>query len=421
MTTNKIVTLSAKVRQKNNLNAAWRHIRSNAMKSSSSETIREVDKFEIDLTSNLDRIERELRNGKFKFPPSRGVAVKKPGKSTKRPLVIAPIKNRVVQRAILNVLQAIPQISSTLKSGFNFGGVEGKNFGVPAAVKKAFDTAKTSKYFIRTDIKSFFVNVPREKALQTVLCYSDDPVFNELARQATVTELDNLASLSPEEQRIFPLYDEGVAQGSCLSPLLCNMYLAEFDRAMNERGIVCIRYIDDFILFGPNKKFTKKAFDAALAHLERLGLTAYNPEDSQSKGKAEEGDTEAGFEFLGCHISPSSIIPAKKNRQLLLIKIENIFSDALMATASPRDAIKSGKSYGSTVRNASNTVQAWGNTFSFCNDERIMNNLDEKLHELFTKFNIEYRERIQAVDRLNQRRLLGFHSLKDCKKDGKPS
>ena len=49
--------------------------------------------------------------------------------------------------------------------------------------------------------------------------------------------------------------DIGVAQGNSLSPLLGNLLLKDFDSAMNSLpNIRCIRFIDDFIILGPNKK-----------------------------------------------------------------------------------------------------------------------------------------------------------------------
>ena len=65
-----------------------------------------------------------------------------------------------------------------------------------------------------------------------------------------------------EKFEAFPIGDIGVAQGNSLSPLLGNIILHSFDRAMNEGDCRCVRYIDDFIILAPTRK-------AALARMQK--------------------------------------------------------------------------------------------------------------------------------------------------------
>jgi len=180
---------------------------------------------------------------------------------------MAPIPNRIIQRAILDIIQTIPAIKQKLSSGRNFGGIA--EAGVPKAIREAYIASRNSGHFIRTDIKSFFDKIPRETAVSKVTRETGDETFNEMVRLATTTELDNLVTLGRDGE-LFPLEDIGVAQGSALSPLLCNLLLEEFDQQMNGRQIVCIRYIDDFILFAPNKAKAFAAFAGAQWHLQGL-------------------------------------------------------------------------------------------------------------------------------------------------------
>jgi len=70
------------------------------------------------------------------FLPQKGIILKT-SSGKKRPVVVAPIESRIVQRAILDTVQLIPEIKEKLTSGHNFGAVPGPEFGVPNAIYAA--------------------------------------------------------------------------------------------------------------------------------------------------------------------------------------------------------------------------------------------------------------------------------------------
>lgn len=392
--------------------------------------MQEAHEFDAVATVRLSRIQRSLRLGNFSFAPAKGVLIKKSGKKSKRPVVIAPIESRIVQRALLDALHAIPEVHAELHAGFNFGGISGIKAGVPAAIAKAVTAANAHGYYIRTDIKSFFTQVPRETAVGVVLRHVTDPEFAALFKKAVETELTDVGGFSTEDLNLFPLAEAGVAQGSCLSPLLCNMLLADFDRAMNGRGITCIRYIDDFILFAKNRSTAMAAFNSALKRLDALGLSAYDPFSTNPEEcrKANHGTTIDGFEFLGCEITPTKIRPSKSNWKGLLTRIDISFAEALIAirhVARSSLTIEEGSSasFSKALIDASNIVRGWGNTYQFCNDDRLMDNLDLEINKRVLKFYedfISVAQNLKKSDRL--RVALGVFSLSNCKRDdGKES
>ena len=161
---------------------------------------------------------------------------------------------------------------------------------MPNAIQVLIDAINNGgKYFIRSDIKSFFTKIPKSAVLAKVRTVVDDDEFFELVGEAMNTELGNLESLLADERALFPLTDIGVAQGSSLSPLAGNILLSDFDIAMNQRDIVCLRYIDDFIILGPTQKAVNAAFKRALKLLSVHGLEAYDPH--MTPEKAETGGT----------------------------------------------------------------------------------------------------------------------------------
>jgi RNA-directed DNA polymerase len=403
------------------LEKAWVTVRTNAFRSASAETQAEARQFDLHASSSLRSLLGKLAAGSFTFKPARGVLLRKPGAKKKRPVVIAPIESRIVQRALLDVIQAIPVIASELHAGFNFGGVEGNGLGVPGAIGKAVVLAQQGGYYIRTDIQSFFTAVRRADAVAAITAhFPADEALKSLFNAAVEIELQDAASFADEDLRLFPLADEGVAQGSCLSPMLCNYLLRDFDREMNQRGVQCIRYIDDFILFAKDKRSVTLAFRAALRQLAMLGLSAYDPFNSDHAKKAEHGRAESGFHFLGCEVSPRSVRPSAEKRASLVEKVSAVLQDCVAAAQSPAIAIRSRdqvETFAGAILAASNIVRAWGNTYSFCSDDRLMGTIDGQLQVVFQRFRQQFAERMRAQPAMEVRRALGLFSLLDCNRD----
>jgi hypothetical protein len=396
-------------------------VRENAKKSACADTRAKAQEFAFQEQRNLERIGRQLLEHRFKFEPQQGVLISKPGKTSKRPIVIAPVPSRIVQRAMLDIIQEDPGIDAVLKRGHNFGGVVGHGLGVPAAIKAAWSASKTHGFYIRTDIKSFFTKVPRALALQKVTARIGDVDFNNLLKDATDVELIDVESMGSDVM-LFPLSDEGVAQGSCLSPLLCNLLLDDFDTLMNRRGVECIRYIDDFILFAKNQSNALHALDAGLAALADLGLGIYDPRSSDQveRTKSAMGLVSEGFTFLGCDVRNNRVRPSRSNRTALKEKIASIYETALGAMHDPQRALKSKKTYTDAIQTASLTIRGWGNTHAFCNDDALMKTLDVELGELFEKFHGRAKARLRKMDARDRRRALGLFLLEDCNREEGP-
>jgi retron-type reverse transcriptase len=405
-------SLCQQVRTKSVLQHAWSVIYANGIRSESANTRSEVADFASDAHREVDRIERKLRGGTFVFPPAVGIAIKKKTGNKKRPIVKSPIPSRIVQRAILDVIQRLPEIKTKLGQHHNFGGIEG--VGVPEAIEEAYKASLSHAYFIRSDIKSFFDKIPRDLALEKITSITKEPDFDKLLKKATDTELSNLKQLGRDGE-LFPLQKIGVAQGSCLSPLLCNLLLEDFDRLMNQRGIICVRYIDDFIIFAKNKEYAFKALSSGRAVLKAMDLDCYDPVSETRK--AEHGLCRDGFAFLGCDVHPGRIRPSAKSRKNLLFTLSGLFNESISIVGTPVEAIHKKKTYADTLLSAGNIVRGWGNTYSFCTDDRLMDAVDLQIDEKFRHFNKIFKQAIANTSVQDRRRVLGLFLLADCKKD----
>jgi retron-type reverse transcriptase len=410
-------SLYYRVRTSHSLHNAWRIVHGNGITSKSEITRRQIKEFDQDSVKYITRIQRQLLRKTFKFLPSEGIQQKKPGKSSIRPIVKSPITNRIVQRSILDVLQSHPPIAHYFTVKTSFGGI--KDRGVSDALRTMYESIQAgAKYYLRSDIEAFFTKIPKPTMLSIIGESTTDTEFLELLKNAITTELSNLEQLGAEKY-LFPIYDIGVAQGSCLSPLLGNILLNEFDIEMNQGDITCIRYIDDFIILAPSLKALNAAFKKAIKLLSKHELTAYDPKEDYDK--AEIGKTSSTISFLGCEVRPGIIRPNRRSQKRLLENIDEIFNKSIELMDNPEQLVKKHRTLTETLSDVNNIMKGWGNQYAFCNDPDMMRRVDAKIDEKIAKYLSHYAAARSRFEKItlhdNRRRLLGVHLLTDSKKD----
>lgn len=401
------------------LRAAWRVVYSSGIASDKEETKRLVKKFSVDLEKHIEKIYRQLLKETFQFPPPEGILIPRKGK-TPRPLVKSPIPSRIVQRAILEVLQSESALEPYYKNPASFGGIKGKRLGVPGAVRAVYKAIESggAKYYVKSDIDSFFTKIPRNTVLEKINSVIPDAKFQCLLEKATHVELGNLARLGASAT-FFPSYEIGVAQGCCLSPLLGNILLEDFDRELNGRGITCIRYIDDFIILGPDRHKVEAAFKSGLRMLALHGLTAYDPK--LAPDKAGMGEVRHGFEFLGCNIRPGMISPARKSRRRIIDVVKAALDKSLVLMDYPEQLMRAELTAVDTLADVGNILEGWGNQYAFCNDREVLKMLDSEVNGLIENYwkavTRRYAKFVTDKNLADSRRLLGVHLLVDSKFD----
>jgi RNA-directed DNA polymerase len=410
--------LALKVRKRGNIDRAWLAIKRNARTSKSQDTKNEIAAFEENLATNLARICRQLQGKKFVFLPARGISIPKgKDKSSFRPLVVAPVESRIVQRAVHEVLVSVPAIEKFVRTPYSFGGIKkGKDDGmsaVPAAIQAVLDAiADGCKYVIRSDIAKFFTCIPKSKVTEIVSSAVEDREFIELFTQAIAVELKNMAQLR-EHAKAFPIEDIGVAQGNFLSPLLGNLFLYDFDQEFNKQpGVRCIRYIDDFIILAPSKEIAETTFGEAQHMLEKLGM-------SVSREKTQRVPLEAGFEFLGIDLSNGFIRPGRKAQERVVESIELTLMESRKAFRDHRRTgeLASAQSLLESLRKVGGVMQGWGKHYRFCNDTKCFEHLDQRVFALIKSYLAIYREEREKTDDAGRWRLLGIESLAQIKRE----
>lgn len=400
--------------------AAWHAIRRNGETSTSRQTREEVRKFGADLPRNLRRLQERLRKP-YAFDKQYGATPykdkSKPEKG-KRPLVIAPLPDRIVQRAILDVLQnanELEGVQRVLATPTSVGGIRGR--GVDDAIRQIeAKRLKGEAHFVAgSDISGFFTTINKASVVDFVRAETDDDAFIDLFKRALDVELVNVAALGPEDYAMFPTAETGVAQGCPLSAFAGNVALRDFDHDMNGNGITCIRYIDDFILLGAKKSKVEKAFRSASAKLKALGMTIYLPEENP--GKAFMGAFAGGFEFLGYQLKPGLYPPALKNQKRLLEAVRTELeegTDHILRTLHEPLKGKALQRYAQTLVEVDNRVKAWSGTFKESRCGATAKAIDKKVDKLISGFITFYWDQTKEVaTQTEKRRLLGVHVIED--------
>jgi len=223
------------------------------------------------LESKLNELHGRIHRGAYRALPSRRRVIPKPD-GRERPLGIASLEDKIVQRAVVEVLNAIYEADFL---GFSYG-FRPKRSQHDALDALAFAIEKKKvNWILDADLRSYFDTVNHEWLLRFLEVRIGDRRIIRLIRKwlkAGVME-DGITSATVV----------GTPQGAVASPLLSNIYLHySFDlwanrwRRRNARGeVILVRYADDYVA-GFQYEDDAKAFLGELGHrLEQFGLSLH--------------------------------------------------------------------------------------------------------------------------------------------------
>jgi RNA-directed DNA polymerase len=244
-------------------------------------------------------VERLLREGRYEPRPVKRVWIDKPGSKEKRPLGIPTVRDRIVQTALLNILEPIFERDF---AGCSYGFRPGRN------ARQAIEQVRQwigegELWVVDADIKGYFDNIPQELLLERVAGKVADSKVMELLRKF-------LRQGVMETCREWKPTPNGTPQGAVISPLLANIYLDPLDHEMEQSGYKMARYADDFILMCSSQEQAKAALAEVQVWMEKAGLTLH-PE------KTRIVNVQAGesFEFLGWHFERGYQWPRDKSQK----------------------------------------------------------------------------------------------------------
>ena len=410
------MSLAQSVRASDSLLAAWHAIRRNGETSRSRKTREETKRFGADLPRQLRHINERLRND-YEFAKQKGATPEKAKGKGKRPLVIAPIPDRIVQRAILDTLQdaqELPQVQSVLATPTSIGGIRGRGVEHAIAIIEKAHTDGNARFVAGSDISAFFTQIRQADVVAFIRSQTADQEFVDLFARALKIDLANGEEMDPEDRKLFPTDDVGVAQGCPLSAFAGNVALREFDKNMNGRGIICVRYIDDSMLLGKRRIAVERALKKASDQLQTMGMSIYEP--TERSDKAFIGPINNHFEFLGYQIVPGVYPPAQKNCDGLIAAVRQELETGranILRTLKNGGNGKRLQYYAQSLVAVDGLLRAWSGSFRASRCERTAIEIDVACNHLIANFIDFYRDRTGGVEQTVRRRVLGVHVLAD--------
>ncbi len=305
-----------------------------------------VAQFGSQLPENVWELSDQLRTGTYRPQAVRRVYIPKPGSTEKRPLGIPTVRDRVVQAAIVNVIEPIFERDFAEHSyGFRPGR------GCKDALRRVAELLKEGYvYIVDADLKSYFDTIPHESLMARLEEQIADGSLLKLIRSFLEAHiLDDLAEWTPEA---------GAPQGAVLSPLLSNIYLNPLDHLMAESGHEMVRYADDFVILCRTAEDAQRALERARSWVTEQGLTLH-----PTKTKIVDA-REEGFAFLGYRFQGDERIPRDKSLQ----KLKDTLRQKTKRT--------SGDSLMFIINDVNQTLRGWFTYFQHCRPPWIFERLD---------------------------------------------
>jgi RNA-directed DNA polymerase len=240
-----------------------------------------VEQFEDHAEQDLASLQEQLRSGSYRPQAIRRVWIPKPGSAEKRPLGIPTVRDRVVQTALVHVLQPIFERDFAPTSyGFRPGR------GCQPALDRVEELlAAGYGYVVDVDLKSYFDTIPHDRLLQRLgTKVADGRLLRLIESFLKAGILEGLAEWTPTA---------GAPQGAVLSPLLSNLYLDPLDQQLQASGYQMVRYADDLVILCRTQSEAERALAEVQGWVEANGLTLH-----PTKTRIVDTRTET-FDFLG--------------------------------------------------------------------------------------------------------------------------
>jgi hypothetical protein len=304
--------------------------------------------------------------------------LKKP-EGSYRLLKIPAVKDRVVQKAIVNLISdPLEKEYSINSNGVSFAYV--RNGSVEnAAIKIREYYLAGYKFVYKADIEKFFDNINKELLIKKIS--KAIPKEHELIKLIETfldNDVENIKQIVDKAPQLFsPNPVVGIAQGSPLSPLFANVYLADFDKLIISKNMKMVRYADDLVIMAKTISDAEQAHKIVKSELTNIGLNVHElkvqgqlPAVGQSKPKYSEVTRYQDLQFLGLTFKSAKIFPTGRSYQNAVKSIRSTAYDSGLAFNKKLAALEA-------------RINGWCSAYSFADHEpQKLNHNDAQLDQV---------------------------------------
>jgi group II intron reverse transcriptase/maturase len=256
-----------------------------------------------DLEANLHELHVRLHQGAYRARPSRRVYIPK-ADGRQRPLGIAALEDKIVQRAVVEVLGAIYEVDFL---GFSYGFRPGRSqHDALDALTVGLKRRKVS-WVLDADIRGFFDAIDHGW-----LCKF---VEHRIADKRVLRLIQKWLRAGVMEDGAWTASEEGTPQGATISPLLANLYLhyvldlwvQQWRRRRARGDMIIVRFADDFIVGFEHRSDAEQFLEdlrerlakfALELHADKTRLLEFGRHADRNRRARGLGRPET-FDFLG--------------------------------------------------------------------------------------------------------------------------
>jgi RNA-directed DNA polymerase len=227
--------------------------------------------YEANLEGNLSDLFSRVQRGAYRALPSRRAYILK-ADGRQRPLAVAALEDKLVQRATVEVLNCIYEEEFL---GFSYGIRPGRGQHNALDALCVAITSKKVNFVLDTDIRSFFDEVSQDWVVRFV--------EHRVGDRRIIRLIQKWLKAGVLEDGIVTVSEKGTGQGSVISPLLANVYLhyvfdlwAERWRRREATGdMIIVRYADDLVVGFEHESDARRFWDAMRKRLEEFSLSLH--------------------------------------------------------------------------------------------------------------------------------------------------
>lgn len=259
--------------------------------------------YEMDLEERITDLHGRIHRGAYRAKPSKRIYIAKPD-GRQRPIGIASLEDKVVQKAVVWVLQCIYEVDFL---GFSYGYRPGKSQHMALDALSVGLSDRKVNWVLDADVEGFFDNIDHEWLITFLEHRIADNRMLRLIRKWL------RAGVSEDGQ--WSETTVGTPQGAVVSPLLANVVLhyvfdlwIQWWRNNRARGeVVVTRFADDFVIGFEHKHEAQRCLDELHARFAKFGLKLHEKKTrliefgrhAARRRKARGERRPETFDFLG--------------------------------------------------------------------------------------------------------------------------